>query len=425
LKKLKAYIVKTNTIISPFGEDVAESLVGWQNLAENRKEIFLRLGMEAEYIDPGQTISDSRYLLIFDYVYVSQKLLKDFLNSSKKGDKSQSLAVIKNAAVEYLLPLQELAEYTAPGQKKPAIIYDIFMVSGALPKADNYLDLRKHLHQICQPQLVATREITVEVRLPTLPGQPAFMLFPITSSLACHITNWVHILWLNHLMFGVRWLERIYKHKGWTSYKLLEALAIQRSIKPWKLLQKMVVIGKGCHIHPTAYLEAAMIGDNVTIGAQACIRNSFVGPGSNLADHTVLLNSTLGADCCTMEDTFLVQCVSYPRAIIGNWKLQVSLIGRGAYINPWAGFIDAIFQGHVKVKHNGEIVSSRRAFLGSCIGHEAQVGGKVLIQPGREIPNHYRIVMRPDEVISCIPTNLPPGEPLHRQNGTLVLHKKD
>ena len=112
--------------------------------------------------------------------------------------------------------------------------------------------------------------------------------------------------------------------------------------------------------------------------------------------------------------------MSYPGATIGNYKLQVSLIGRDAYINAWAGFVDAKFVGSVKVQHKGELLSTERSFLGSVIGHRAKVAAKILIHPGREIPNDTVVVMRPDEVVSVIPDDMPPNVPMVRDGGTLV-----
>ena len=48
------------------------------------------------------------------------------------------------------------------------------------------------------------------------------------------------------------------------------------------------------------------------------------------------------------------------------------------------------------------------------------MAAKVLVQPGREIPNDTVVVMRPDEVIHRIPENIEPGQPYVRDGGTLV-----
>jgi hypothetical protein len=64
--------------------------------------------------------------------------------------------------------------------------------------------------------------------------------------------------------------------------------------------------------------------------------------------------------------------------------------------------------------------STERSFIGSCIGHHAHVGAKVLILPGREVPNGMFVAMHPDELIRDVPKGLPPGVPLVRDGGALV-----
>ena len=173
-------------------------------------------------------------------------------------------------------------------------------------------------------------------------------------------------------------------------------------------------------VHPTAYVSASILGRNVQVGAHATIRNSIIGDGAVIQDHAVLLNCVVGANTLITENAFLVSDVIYPDATVGNYKLQVCLIGRGAYVNNWASFVDAKFVGHVKVQQNGALVSSERAFLGSVVGHRAKMAAKVIVQAGREIPNDTVVVMRPDEVIRTVPKGLPPGQPLVRDRGTLV-----
>ena len=67
-----------------------------------------------------------------------------------------------------------------------------------------------------------------------------------------------------------------------------------------------------------------------------------------------------------------------------------------------------------------EKVSTERQFLGSCIGHNAYIGAKVLIMPGRSVPNDAFVAMRSDELISTIPPDMPAGVPHMRDGGTLV-----
>ena len=61
-----------------------------------------------------------------------------------------------------------------------------------------------------------------------------------------------------------------------------------------------------------------------------------------------------------------------------------------------------------------------RSFFASCIGHRAVLGAKVLLHPGREVPNDLLMVSRPDDVIAEVPAEIPPRTPMVRDRGTLV-----
>ena len=205
-------------------------------------------------------------------------------------------------------------------------------------------------------------------------------------------------------------------HKAWCFFRLATAA-------PWNfaaITHRFVAKGKNVRIHPTAYVEASILGDNVVIGAGASVRNCIVGDDVVVGDHATILSSTLGPRVAVTPRTFVVWSAAYEDAVLSNYKLQVSLIGRGASLSTWAGFIDAKLQGSIAVPHDGGMQDTGRSFLGSCLGHGAHVGAKVLILPGREVPNGAQIAMRDDELITTIPADLPPGVPHVRDAGTLV-----
>ncbi|HEY1097837.1 MAG TPA: hypothetical protein VGF99_02875, partial [Myxococcota bacterium] len=204
--------------------------------------------------------------------------------------------------------------------------------------------------------------------------------------------------------------------KAWAAFKLLTAA-------PWTapaIMHAFVHTGRNVRIHPTAWVEASILGDDVVIGAGASVRNSIVGNGVVVGDHATVLASTLGDRVAVTPRTFVVSSVAYDDAVLSNYKLQVSVIGRGASLSTWAGFIDAKLQGSIEVPHDGRMQSTGRNFLGSALGHGGHVGAKVLILPGREIPNGTLITMRDDEIIRSIPASLPAGVPHVRDSGTLV-----
>lgn len=415
---MKAYIYRTGTVLSPFGDDVADAQVLNQSLAECQRRACRATGLSWERIDRPDQATEFPCLLVPDRLYFSVKALTDFLAQARKHpDREACLALARCTSTDYALPLQDVRRLDWDGAD-PRVAYDLWLVRrGPLP-ADP-AEVRTALADRCQPLTVPMREIDIPVRLPVLDQQARSYKFPITSTVCCDVSHWTHLLWLAHLSFGIGWLEHLRTHKVKSALSLLGALA-RRGVDKWKILADLNVVGRGCDIHPTAYLEASILADGVQVGAGACIRNSIIGPDVIVSDHARVINSVVGQGCQLTENYFLLHSLCYPGSILGNPKTQMAVIGRDVFLSGWTSLLDAKFVGDVQVVHQGRPASSERSFLACCIGHRAVLGARVLIHAGREIPNDLMMVSRPEDVISRVPADLPPHTPVVPEGGTLV-----
>lgn len=419
--KGRAVILATDTVISPFMDPAREAYFSGETIEQTQRSTFARLRFEVVHAaNPAEAIQHVKaapagpVMLLLDRIYLSEKAAADFLKAAKKvPSRPAALMLSINASVDYTLPLQSIR------REGDAVVHDVLLVEGAtLPEPTDGEDAVAWLRRIeATPVDVPKREIVAPIPLPTIgEREKTTLLYPITSTLVVSIEHWTHILWLNQIAFGVRWVELLRRNPLWGIWRALTAFSLDK----FRILDRLVHRGRGVSIHPTAYVSASILGPGVKIGANATVRNSILGAGAIVQDHAALLNCVVGEGALIVENAFLVSNVIYPEATVGNYKLQVCLIGRGAYINNWASFVDAKFIGHVKVQKDGALVSSERAFLGSVVGHRAKMGAKMLVQCGREIPNDTVIVMRPDEVIHTVPKDLEPGRPHVRHQGTLV-----
>jgi carbonic anhydrase/acetyltransferase-like protein (isoleucine patch superfamily) len=417
----RAVVLTTNTHIQPFDEHAKFAMFTDRSIHEWQKFACASAKLEfttADTVQEAHTLLENApaglRILMLDRHYISEKALKDFIKAAGAAAHPISrLALSKNASVEYTRPLQSITQH---GE---LLAHDIFYFTQTPPRSSSEDPEEWILNLGLEAQLVEVqkREIVVDVPLPTIGERASDVLkYPVTSTIVVSIEHWTHILWLNQLAFGLRWMELLRRKPLWGIWRALTAF----SLSPDVILGRLVHKGKNTVIHKTAYVSGSIIEDGAHIGPHATVRNSYIAKGAHIQDHAVILNSVVGAGGLVLENTFLVSSMSYPGATIGNYKLQVSLIGRDAYINAWAGFVDAKFVGSVKVQHKGELLSTERSFLGSVIGHRAKVAAKILIHPGREIPNDTVVVMRPDEVVSVIPDDMPPNVPMVRDGGTLV-----
>lgn len=419
----RAVILHCPDLISPFQEPAVQALFTGESIASTQDQAFGRgLGFEVVRAQtPTEALAAVKaapagrpVLLLLDRVYVSQKAARDFLKASQRAPRPCALALSINASVEYTLPLQDALR---DGER---VVHDVLRVDGATlpePQGDDPETWIRAVQAQATPVEVKKREVVADVPLPTIgEGERRTLRYPVTSTVVVPITHWVHILWLNQIAFGIRWMDLLRRRPLWALWRVMTTFSLNRH----KLMDRMVARGRGCDVHPSASVSASILGKDVKIGANATVRNSIIGDGVIIEDHAVLLNTVVGQDALVTTNSFLVSDVIYPEATVGNFKLQVSLVGRGAFLNVWASFIDAKFVGHVRVNKGGQLVSSERAFLGSVVGHRAKVAAKVLVQAGREIPNDAVVVMRPDEIIREVPKNLPANVPLVRDRGTLV-----
>ena len=432
---MRAWIVSAGRRISPFLEPASEALLADTTVGAAVRASLHKRGFEVleASIDDELPAAPGPILVLMDSVFVSDKCLGDFLAAAvdvARDGGAARLALARTPAVDFLLPVSSVEVepfdahgpgakpekgFRAEGQATERAAYDCFFVDGiAAGRAGDHLQRwRREAVRV----VVKKRELGLPLRLPILgDAQQTLTRIPVTSTLAAHVEHWVHILWLNQLAFGMRWMELVRGHKLWTLSRVLRAA-------PWRLpslLASFVRRGRGVRIHPTAHVEASILGDGVVIGPRASVRNSILGAGVEVDDHATVLSSTLGAGAYVTPRTFVVWSAAYPQAVLSNYKLQVSLIGRGASLSTWAGFIDAKLQGTIDVMKDGVRHSTERSFLGSCLGHGAHVGAKVLLLPGREVPNGAFIAMHPDELVGAIPGDLPAGVPLVRDHGTLV-----
>jgi NDP-sugar pyrophosphorylase family protein len=346
-------------------------------------------------------------------------LLKDFLKSIDKN-RVNMLGVLRSATSSYNLPVADV-EVNRTEEGDEGIFYSCFFHPDCIRlKGSRIEDVETILKSQAKRHITKTREITMDMRLPSIGQRQYIMKFPISSSVAAHIEHWIHILRLNHLAFGILWLEYIYSHIGATATKVLSALKGGIPSSHHEILKEMNVIEEDAEIHRSAYVESSFIGRGAKIGAGALVRNSFIGENAVIGDGATVLNCTISENSFISDATAIIFSTVYPDSSVSNVKIQMSLIGRNTFIHQWCSFLDARFVGDVMVQHKGEMVSSGSPFLGSVIGHNCTMAGKVLIMPGRTIPNNTTMVMRPDETIWDIPDNLPQGVPLVRDRGTLV-----
>lgn len=429
---MKALLVDRGVTVFGLGDPADQALFAHTTLGEYVRNACMGAGIEV--LPPGAPPPGDQDLLVLPTdLFITRTLLTAWLARPRVGG-VERLALRHTPSVDHALPLQDLAvepltpqeRCTVPGRRAEVerrathkVLLDAYICRSSHVGSASGDDLLEALATAAQPAVVDKLELVVDMRLPLLPmegTEPPRMRFPLTSSVAVHVRHWVHVLWLNQLAPGILISLWLREHALAAVWKVLTGGSFQRD----RIMQRLSLIHPTAKVHPSAYVEGCVVGPWAVVAAGASVRQSVVAEGAEVGEHATVLGSVIGCRTYVTPKTYMVWCALYPDSVVGNQKMQVSLVGSHAHVNAWVGLIDARFAGSIRVDSATGLQSTQRSFLGSCVGHHSQLAAKVLIHPGRVVPRGTVLVMRPDEVISTIPQTLAPGVPMVRDRGTLV-----
>lgn len=420
--------MKTNTIITPFNEDVSEVLIGFKRLKDYQNEVLREHNIEVVDIKELKEVNDSNFLLFFDNVYFTRRTLRYFLVAIKKEDRSGQLTIPESSFVQKYEPLQELKNVDFQGRRGRA--YNFF-----------YIKDRQELEAIenIKPIFIKFKEIIYRQPIPpNMFGKPYFEQ-PITTSIAFHINHWVNVLNANQMEIIVKWVEYITSHPVRVFIKLIISLiafivrgfinlfkyqslssAFSKATLISAIMRWFNIIGKNCEIHPSAILEFSIIGDNVKIGPQSYLRASVINNDVIIEEKTKITFSIIDRGCYISQITILNGVAAYPEGDVCIDGMQFCLAGRNVKLTGLARPMDLKYGGKISVLYKKRPVEVNLEILGSCFGHRCFIGPDIYIAPGREIPNDAIIVPHISDVLYKIPEDVRPGIPMVIENSTLV-----
>ncbi|NMB76017.1 MAG: hypothetical protein GYA21_12925 [Myxococcales bacterium] len=418
---MKAYIIERQNRIAPFGDPVADSMIGNRTLRDHQAAVLERLGFQVKRIRSPDEIDEHEFLLTYDDVFFTRRALAEMATRFRSERRSLRLGLPADSLlVRSTQALQDLDEGRAGDTD--LVLYRLFFLSCPEPPCSE--EALAEAQQKAQPARAQFKEIAVEVPNPRhIMGSRAYR-HPLTSSVVMHVRHWVHILWANQLSVQIQWVEDIVDHKVFTGLRLLRAgLAGLFSGRLSKRGFRQAAmgsfnrIGRGCDIHPTARLELARVGDNVRIGAFALVRGSIIGADTVIEDRVNLQYSVIGEGCHMSRNASMTLCAGYPGGNLSIRGVQACLFGRDCAMTSGGMVIDARFRGDIQVMTPEGPKSAGTNFLGACFGHGSYLGLDAVVNAGREVPNGAVLVRDPQSIFSRISPDLPPGVPAWAKDG--------
>jgi len=426
---MKAYILPSGTQIQPFGDPVSESMIGNRKLCDHQELVLRRAGLDVVRVDKPDDIQDSRFLLTWDDVFFTRRVLDDFVKQATRQPGSLRCGLpAESLLVKRTRGLQDLDQGQADSEKLS--LYRLYIVQGDEPPGT----AAKLDACLAKARPVRARFKEKVICLPAPPHISGFAEYehPLTSSVIIHVKNWVHILWANQFSVQIRWVETVLDHKGWVAWKLFASAFATLFTGRWSkagyfcsLLGRANRKGKNCFIHPTATVEGCLMGDNVKIGAYALVRGCILGDDVTIEDRANIYFSVVGSKCFISKNSTMVFCAGYPDSDLCVNGIQACLFGSRCALTSRVWVVDLKAKGEAMVMHQGKLQPVGSRLLGACFGHDCFAGLDVTIGQGREIPNGAVLIRPPGDILRKIPPDLPPGVPTWSVDGRAVSLEKD
>jgi acetyltransferase-like isoleucine patch superfamily enzyme len=425
---MKAYILPSGVEIHPFGDPVGDAMIGNRRLRDAQERVLRRAGLDVERISGPEDIRESDFLLTYDDVFFTRRVIDDFVRRGRQATESLRCGLPADSLlVKRTRSLQDLDTGEEGGQKLS--LYRLYLIHGLQPPgAEDGL-----AESLSRARPVRARFKEKIFAMPAPPHISGFASYehPLTSSVVMHIRHWVHVLWANQLSVQIEWVENVLDHKLWSMSKALSsglsALLHGRLSKAgylWTLMGRANRKGKNCFIHPTATVEGCLLGDNVKIGAYALVRGCLLGDDVTIEDRANVYFSVVGSKCFISKNSTMVFCAGYPDSDLCVNGIQACLFGSRCAMTSRVWVVDLRAAGQTRVMHQGRLQPVDNKLLGACFGHACFAGLDVTIGQGREIPNGAVLIRPPGDILRRIPEDLPPGVPAWSRDGTAVTAEK-
>jgi carbonic anhydrase/acetyltransferase-like protein (isoleucine patch superfamily) len=404
---MRAYRVASGRRIAPFGDLARDLFIATKSLADWQNAACRAAGLELTDVEDLALATERPALVFYDDVFFTEMALRHFLAAVIHEGGEARLEMPASLAQQAIAPLIDV-ELGSDGAQR----FDVFhLAAGGEPSAQVS---RERLRERARPVRQGVRERNLPIRLPSVGAAKETLDAPVTARVVAHVRHWVHLLRLSQLAIGVLLLERL-RRQPWLMLKL----RLLRRRGPWAQARSMRFVHPSARVHPSADLEAAIIGAGAEVHAHAHVHHSVIGDGVVIGDHAVVMGSAIAERAHVLRASYLAGCAAMPGGTLANYKVQLSLFGRDVFLTTSAWLIDAKLKGEVRVEHEGRLLPVGSPFLGSCLGHRVTLGAQVLIEAGRAIPNDSLIVGTPEAVARVIPS-YPAGTLLTVRDGRVV-----
>lgn len=405
---LAVRVVRRGRVLHPFGAVVDDCGLGTGTFASYRASILGELDAHVSDVAIDDDITGPA-LVWSDDVFVTRRCLRTFLRAVLDGVECARLCLPKSRLLELFLPLQDV-EVDEQGRAAYELAW---LPAGKTTTARELFALGRD-----RWRTPSYRELLLELPAPRfiLQREDASIAMPLTSTAAMRVRHWVHVLRAGHLMPQVMLLERAMAQPV---RSLLRAVTVPlRMLVSGSLSRASLVAalraayryrGRGTFVHPTATVEASILGDGVVVGAYAYVSNSVIGDGCVIEQRAHVSGSALGPRTFVSLNSSMSACVTFGDTDACINGVQACVIAQRCALTSFARPLDLAVQGQVRVEDEGQLRAAGELPCGVAFGPGVFAGADVVIAAGRAIPADVRLYVDGKGVLQRVPSDLKPG----------------
>ena len=232
------------------------------------------------------------------------------------------------------------------------------------------------------------------------------------------VACWPHVVHINQL--AIQALAHAAKARfdsasGWRkASQLLRLLVRARSTSQHAVGSALNVVADGADVHPSATVEASIIGPDCVIGPQAVVRACVLGRGVVVDEHATMLSSVAQDHVRVGPYGHLRYSVAMRHARISSGAgFQLCIFGEHSFVAWGASALDLSFGRTIRVDLGEGPQDTGHHLLGCAVGHRAVVGQGVRLAPGAMVPSEATLFAPPADVYRGWGDHPPTSEAVH------------
>jgi len=383
--KMKAFIIKTNTVIPPFNDHCGDILILNERLRDYQARVLSEAGFESVRLESAALKDEnlSGALVLTDDIFFTPEFLAEFLKRAMAAD-----APLVRAALEKTLFTKQIAILQRLKENESVMEYPLYY-----SKAPVFEESR------AKNAVINPDEFYESGHFPDhMIGKDHFK-FCVTSKAVVRVCEPIHIAMVNMAAN----FARLARFRKLGAAAKLGVLFRARSISEAKILGALSVIEKGAKVHPTAVIEGSVIKSGAVVGAYAVVRFSVIGGGAYIDDHSAVKFSVVGEKAYIANNNVIFFSVVYPRAFLISGPYQFSCFGYDSAVMNSIPSDYRLDGKTISVMCSDGVKDTGLRFAGSIIGHRTKIAAGLIIAPGRMIPNDVTLYPDPAMVVNKVP----------------------